>query len=111
MTVLARLDEAPAEGVLVRTAPRADGTTRSVLVVRPAAGGVAVYDNVCPHLGAPLDGGSGQVLRKRDHIFCRFHFATFEAATGECVWGPCQGKALTPAPFRLDGDAVVLEDA
>ncbi|WP_207478024.1 Rieske (2Fe-2S) protein [Arenibaculum pallidiluteum] len=104
MTAIARVDELACGKVLTRTARRPTGEEVGILLLQ-AGEGIFAYENLCPHMGVPLDGGTGRVPRKRDHVFCAAHFATFDAATGVCIWGPCQGRALEPVPIAVvDGE-------
>ncbi|HYC04058.1 MAG TPA: Rieske 2Fe-2S domain-containing protein [Azospirillaceae bacterium] len=86
------------------TAQHPDG--RDLLVMLGPDGPVA-YLNNCPHMDARLDGGRGQVRRKRDHLFCIHHSATFEVGTGKCIWGPCAGEGLEPVAVRVEDGWVV----
>ena len=107
MTKIAELDELAQAEALARTVRRDDGVEVDVLLAR-AGDRVGCYENTCPHMGIGLDGGTGRVRRKRDHVFCAAHFAAFDLATGECVWGPCQGRSLVPVPVAVEGGAVAL---
>lgn len=65
-------------------------------VVRSGAN-VFAYVNSCPHAGHPLNWHPHEFLtRERTLIQCASHGAVFEIATGACVGGPCNGKALQP---------------
>ena len=71
---------------------------------------VAAYVNRCPHAGHPLNWGPDQFLsRDQRHILCGSHGALFELLSGECVSGPCTGRALTALPVRIENGAVLLE--
>jgi len=65
-------------------------------------GTVHGYVNRCPHVPADninLDAPKGKFFdRLGRFLVCRRHSAWFDAASGECVRGPCKGAAL----FRLD---------
>ena len=106
MTVLARLAEI-ADGAVLAVEVPGDGGPRALLVAMGPAGPVA-YVNSCPHMDMPLDGGSGRVLRRRDHLFCRYHGAAFDVATGACVGGPCTGCSLERVPVEAADGAVRL---
>ena len=70
------------------------GLRRRLAVVRRGER-VFVYINRCPHVGAPLDWQPGQFLtRDKDLIQCTAHGALFNIEDGECVFGPCVGRAL-----------------
>jgi nitrite reductase/ring-hydroxylating ferredoxin subunit len=68
-------------------------------------GQVFVYRNVCPHLGLPLNWVPDQFLDlDRELIQCASHGARFRIDNGQCVAGPCVGKALTAIEFEeIDG--------
>jgi len=68
-----------------------------------------VYENSCPHIGAPLDFQPGQFLNvERTHIICSTHGALFQIHDGHCISGPCEGDHLTPLPASVrDGSVYV----
>lgn len=72
---------------------------------------VACWLNVCQHMThIPLDKGSGAPVRD-DEILCANHGAMFDAATGECTYGPCEGAFLTEVDTRVaDGDVFLTDD-
>jgi nitrite reductase/ring-hydroxylating ferredoxin subunit len=35
------------------------------------------------------------------YLICANHGATYEPATGECVWGPCTGAFLQSVPLAI----------
>jgi nitrite reductase/ring-hydroxylating ferredoxin subunit len=72
-------------------------------VVR-TGGEVRGYEDRCPHAAMPLALLPHRYLtREGDLILCASHGALFRPADGQCVAGPCAGRALTPWPVRLDG--------
>ena len=56
---------------------------------------VHAYLNRCGHMPMELDWREGEVfdLAGRD-LICSTHGATYSAASGKCLGGPCGGKAL-----------------
>ena len=69
------------------------------------------YVNRCKHLPLTLDLGSGDFFTPDgDHFHCANHGARFALKTGECVWGPCLGKHLTPIPFETDDPDYIVVD-
>lgn len=71
---------------------------------------VFAYLNRCPHAGHPLN------LRPHDfwnasrtHILCNSHGAAFDAASGQCVHGPCVGQGLTKLPVSVSEGRVWFE--
>jgi nitrite reductase/ring-hydroxylating ferredoxin subunit len=76
-------------------------------VVRQA-GEVRGYEDHCPHAGMPLALMPDRYLtREGDLILCASHGALFRPTDGQCIGGPCAGKALTAWPVRLTGDDLV----
>lgn len=67
------------------------------------------FRNACPHTRVNLNWSPGQFfdLQQR-YLQCSLHGALFEPDNGICVYGPCQGEALTSLPVSLDGDEVYL---
>ncbi|MDR3507698.1 MAG: Rieske (2Fe-2S) protein [Caulobacteraceae bacterium] len=77
-------------------------------VVR-SAGRVLGYIDRCPHAGLPLAMVPDRFLtREGDLILCSAHGALFRIADGQCLAGPCVGKALTPWPVTVADGAVVV---
>lgn len=85
-----------------------DGERGSVIVVRTGAD-VAGYVNACPHKGTPLENPLGRVLDTDGrHLVCSTHGARFRLDDGICVAGPCVGRRLAPARFRIRGRNLVF---
>jgi nitrite reductase/ring-hydroxylating ferredoxin subunit len=59
------------------------------------SGTVYGYLNRCAHVAMELDWQEGVFFdaEARD-LLCSTHGATYDAATGRCLGGPCNGKAL-----------------
>ena len=71
---------------------------------------IAAYVNRCPHAGHPLNLRPDRFFTPDGSLLiCNSHGALFEPESGRCVAGPCRGKALTPIPIRMEGDAIVLD--
>ena len=86
------------------------GRRERMFVIRD---GDAVYSyiNLCPHQGTTLDWKPDAFLTvEKDYILCATHGAIFEKNTGNCVWGPCQGRWLAPIKIRLEGGNVMLDE-
>ncbi|MDV7340846.1 Rieske (2Fe-2S) protein [Terasakiella sp. A23] len=80
----------------------------SVLAVKKD-GIFAVYKNICPHLGVPMNLEPDRFLDvEKNFILCSTHGALFKIDDGECVHGPCLGKSLTRIPFELRGEEVFV---
>jgi nitrite reductase/ring-hydroxylating ferredoxin subunit len=83
------------------------GERLSVFVVRHG-GQVLAYVNSCPHARLPLNWREDRFFDVTgQYLLCANHSAYFDIATGQCVRGPCKGKALTEYPVAIDGDHVV----
>jgi len=84
--------------------------TRALFVVRHG-GRVVAYENVCPHVGSPLDWAPDRFLDiERRFILCATHGALFRIEDGYCVEGPCSGEALKPLRIRVEGGEIYLEE-
>ncbi|MFB6372939.1 MAG: Rieske (2Fe-2S) protein, partial [Bradymonadaceae bacterium] len=54
------------------------------------SGEVIAFENVCPHLGLPLDCHTGEFLSDNGAVLlCDAHGARFEPESGRCTMGPC----------------------
>lgn len=98
--LLCRLDEIADGGARGIAVP---GLERKVVVVRKGDR-VHGYLDSCPHYegSTPMAWKSDAYLNgERTHIACHSHGALFDIETGECVLGPCLGKALTPVRLRV----------
>jgi nitrite reductase/ring-hydroxylating ferredoxin subunit len=72
--------------------------------------GVLAWRNYCQHMThIELDKGSGATMRNGE-IVCTNHGAMFDADTGECTFGPCEGAFLTAVDVAIEGGDVVLAD-
>jgi len=62
---------------------------------------VVAFENVCPHLGMPLDCHTGEFLSDNGQVLlCDAHGARFEPESGRCTVGPCQGDRLETLRVR-----------
>lgn len=65
-------------------------------------GEVRGYVDSCPHAGWPLALiGDNYFTAQADFLICRTHGALFAPATGQCVAGPCVGRALEAWPVAV----------
>ena len=72
-------------------------------------GQVFVYRNRCPHLGIELEWLEDQFLDSEGALIqCSTHGALFVIETGECVAGPCLGKALEGIPCRIENNRILI---
>lgn len=71
---------------------------------------VAAWLNYCQHFThIKLDKGGGAPVRNGE-ILCTNHGAMFEADTGLCTHGPCEGAYLNPLEVRVEDGEVYLDD-
>ncbi|MFB6080449.1 MAG: Rieske (2Fe-2S) protein [Haloferacaceae archaeon] len=108
-TPIAAVDEVPTDSTLVVTLRDADGTDREALLVR-TDGAVRAWLNYCQHLThVTLDKGDGAEMRDGE-LVCTNHGAYFDADTGLCTHGPCEGAYLTAVSVGVEDGRVVLTD-
>jgi nitrite reductase/ring-hydroxylating ferredoxin subunit len=70
---------------------------------------VYVYLNTCPHNWRPLDWAKDQFLAcPGGDIVCFAHGAHFDAASGECIAGVCQGDYLIAVPARTEAGQIII---
>lgn len=73
-------------------------------------GGVFGWLNYCQHFtDVKLDKGSGASMRNGE-LICVNHGAYFEADTGFCNFGPCEGAYLPAVEVAVEGGDVYLTD-
>jgi nitrite reductase/ring-hydroxylating ferredoxin subunit len=82
---------------------------REAILVR-LDGEVVGWLNYCQHMThIKLDKGSGAPMRNGE-ILCRNHGAMFEADSGRCTFGPCEGAYLQTVDVAVEDGTVVLVD-
>jgi nitrite reductase/ring-hydroxylating ferredoxin subunit len=105
---VADLEEVPAEGTLLFTV-RGDSDLEEVVLVR-LDGEVAAWKNYCMHwTDVRLDKGEGAMVRNGE-LVCQKHAATFEADSGYCNFGPCEGAMLDAVEVAIDEGGIYLTD-
>ncbi|WP_269618106.1 Rieske (2Fe-2S) protein [Zhongshania sp. BJYM1] len=81
---------------------------KSIFAVRQR-GEVYVYRNRCPHIGIELNWQEDQFLDFDDSLIqCSTHGALFIIESGECIAGPCHGKALEQISSKLEDGNIIL---
>lgn len=100
--------------VLFRVADEIGDEREAILVAtdpKPASGDeLACWLNYCQHFThIKLDKGDGAPMRDGE-VICANHGAYFNADSGECTFGPCEGAYLTELEVRIDADGVYLTD-
>jgi len=99
----------PEESTFVYRVRNAEGETREAILLRVEEGALS-WLNYCQHMThIKLDKGSGATMRDGE-IVCTNHGAMFDAGTGECTFGPCEGAFLNPVDVAIeDGNAVLVD--
>lgn len=88
---------------------REEGSKRATVFVVRYQGQIDAYVNSCPHIRLPLNWNDDVFFdQSGQYILCANHSARFDAASGQCVRGPCKGQSLTRVDVAVEGDAVVL---
>ena len=99
----------PTDAETRNTADRESGEIREAILVRDEQG-VVGWLNYCQHFRhIKLDKGSGAEMRDGE-IICTNHGAYFEADTGFCTFGPCEGAILSEVDLAVEDGAVWLAD-
>jgi nitrite reductase/ring-hydroxylating ferredoxin subunit len=83
-------------------------TQQEGFALRTRDGEVRAYLNVCPHRAQPVDVGDGRLWVAPGEIECQAHGARFDPATGACMGGPCDGRALTGLQIEEHEGAIWL---
>jgi nitrite reductase/ring-hydroxylating ferredoxin subunit len=85
------------------------GARVSVVVVKDGDA-VRAYVNACPHARTPLNWQEDKFFDLgHTYLLCASHGAAFDIATGRCIRGPAQGKALTPVAVTLENDRILAD--
>ncbi|MFB6196555.1 MAG: Rieske (2Fe-2S) protein [Haloplanus sp.] len=107
------LDSVPTDTTFLFTVRHRDtDERREAVLVRVADGAVRGWLNSCRHLlDVRLDKGSGAPMRDGE-LVCANHGAYFEADTGRCTFGPCEGATLVDVGVAVrEGDVYLTDDA
>ena len=105
------VDVIPEESTfLFRVREIESGGEREAILLR-IDGEVVGWLNYCRHLThIKLDKGSGAPMRD-DEIVCTNHGAMFEADSGLCTFGPCEGAYLEEIEIEVgDGEVYLADD-
>lgn len=92
------------------------GELRPCFAVGLPQGGAAAFVNVCAHRNRPVLVAEGPEAVESHGagalpvVECTAHGAIYDAATGECVEGPCVGAQLIPVPLEIRDDGVFAVD-
>jgi nitrite reductase/ring-hydroxylating ferredoxin subunit len=102
-------DAVTVDGTVAFTATAGFDSTEGLLT-RLDDGTIVAYTNYCPHWrDVRLDKGSGATVRDGE-LVCGKHGASFEKATGDCDFGPCEGAVLDAFEVTVADGAVYLTD-
>jgi nitrite reductase/ring-hydroxylating ferredoxin subunit len=103
--------EVPDGSTLVFRVRDADGEESEAILLR-GEDGVVAWRNYCQHMThINLDKGSGAAMRDGE-IVCTNHGAMFDAGTGECTFGPCEGAFLNAVEVAVtDGEVRLVDPA
>lgn len=98
--VVARLNEL-SHGMTKKFRLRCKGKTVEGLLVG-YEGNILAYVNRCRHIPLSMDWVDNHFFTEdKRYLICANHGATYEPATGECVWGPCFGAFLRGLPVEV----------
>ncbi|WP_251344089.1 Rieske (2Fe-2S) protein [Haloplanus halophilus] len=105
------LDAVPDDTTVLFTLRRRDTDEPREAVLVRTADGVRGWLNYCRHLlDVRLDKGSGAPMRDGE-LVCANHGAYFEADTGFCTFGPCEGATLEAVDVTVvDGDVYLTDE-
>ncbi|MFC4436770.1 MULTISPECIES: Rieske (2Fe-2S) protein [Natrialbaceae] len=108
------LEEMPAESTfLFRVADELGDEREAILVTNgeASADDVSCWLNYCQHFThIKLDKGDGAPMREGE-VICANHGAYFDADSGECTFGPCEGAYLSDLEVTVDdGDVYLVDD-
>jgi len=78
-------------------------TDRTDFVIVKQKGELFAYENRCPHQKRSLNCSAEPFLDEEgDYLKCHHHGALFTPTDGQCIAGPCQGKALKRATLGVE---------
>lgn len=87
-----------------------DGRIWPAFIIRYEEQALA-YLNACAHVGLKLNGNKNEFFdRSGKSLMCQAHGAVYDAATGKCKDGPCQGYGLIPLAIREEKNLIYYED-
>ncbi len=105
------VDDVPEETTfLFRVQPVDGDDTKEAILLRDDEG-VVSWLNYCQHFThIKLDKGSGAEMRDGE-VICTNHGAYFEADSGRCTFGPCEGAFLNELEVGVEnGDVYLVDD-
>jgi len=104
------VDDVPGDTTLIyRLQPVDSDEPKEAILLRDEEG-VVSWLNYCQHFThIKLDKGSGAEMRNGE-VICTNHGAYFEADSGRCTFGPCEGAYLNEVEVAVENGEVVLVD-
>lgn len=104
------VDEVPDGDTLLVTVRDGESGEDVEAILLSTDDGVRAWRNYCQHLThIPLDKGSGAPVRDGE-VLCANHGAMFDATSGLCTHGPCEGATLEAVAVRAADGVVRFED-
>lgn len=104
------VDVVPEETTFLFTVRETATDERKEGILVRSNGSVTGWLNYCQHFThVRLDKGSGAGLRDNE-IVCASHGAMFDADSGQCTFGPCEGAYLTELDVTTEDGVVYLAD-
>ena len=104
--VVARTGEL-SHGITKKFYLKCRGSTIEALLVN-YEGDVYAYVNRCRHISLSMDWVDNQFFTEdKRYLICANHGATYEPATGECIWGPCLGAFLQRVPLEVSRENIL----
>lgn len=109
-TRVASVDAVPVGSTRLFRVRDADGDVDEALLTR-LDDGVVAYLNRCMHFRhIRIDKGDGAPMRDGE-LVCQNHAAMFEADSGVCTYGPCEGAVLDEVAIdECDGGVYLVDD-
>jgi nitrite reductase/ring-hydroxylating ferredoxin subunit len=107
---IAATKEVPDDTTFLFTAYKKETDEEKESILVRSNGDITGWLNYCQHFThIRLDKGSGGEMRD-DEIVCTNHGAMFEADSGQCTFGPCDGAYLESIGVTVTGGSVYLSD-
>ncbi|NHN42443.1 Rieske 2Fe-2S domain-containing protein [Halorubellus sp. JP-L1] len=109
-TRVAAVEDAPVGSTHLFRVRDADGEIDEALLTR-LEDGVVAYLNRCMHFRhVRIDKGDGASMRDGE-LVCENHAAMFDADSGVCTYGPCEGAVLDVVETTTrDGGVFLVDD-
>ncbi|MFP9191685.1 Rieske (2Fe-2S) protein [Natrialbaceae archaeon A-CW1-1] len=103
------LEAVPTDSTMIVTARDEDDTERDVLRHRTGDDVVGWLDACQHYRRVPIGKDDGETTRNGEFV-CENHGAYFEADSGLCTFGPCEGARLEAVEVAVDDGIVCVSD-